>query len=347
MSALEDSTRSAHATHEVTNQSSPLEDYNVFDSDRVLVAAVGREGGDFALDRIREVGRLAGLARTIRWGFEANERQPKLRTHDRFGHRIDEVEFVEAYHELLGAAVGAGLHSLPWTEPEPGAHVARAAAFMCFSQAEAGVGCPVSMTYSAIPALRRQPELAAEWEPRITSTDYDRRMVPAAEKTGAMCGMAMTEKQGGSDVRTNTTVAVPVGGGGPGEEYELTGHKWFCSAPMCDAFLTLAQTESGISCFLLPRFTPDGERNRFHIQRLKDKLGNRLQRLQRGRVPLRLGADGRRGGARGGDDHRDGQPHAPGLRARIGLGHAGRPSRRRSSTAAGAPPSASAWSTSR
>jgi putative acyl-CoA dehydrogenase len=267
--------RPQHATHEVLNQSRPLEDHNVFESDRVLVEAVRREGGDFALDRIREVGRLAGRAQTIRWGFEANERPPKLRTHDRFGNRIDEVEFVEAYHDLLGAAVAAELHSLPWTQPEPGAHVARAAAFMSFSQAEAGVGCPVSMTYSVIPALRKQPELAAEWEPRFTSASYDRRMVPAADKTGAMCGMAMTEKQGGSDVRANTTTAVPLNGGGPGAVYEITGHKWFCSAPMCDAFLTLAQTESGISCFLLPRFTDAGERNRFHIQRLKDKLGNR------------------------------------------------------------------------
>ena len=267
--------RPQHATHEVLNQSRPLEDHNVFESDRVLVEAVRREGGDFALDRIREVGRLAGRAQTIRWGFEANERPPKLRTHDRFGNRIDEVEFVEAYHDLLGAAVAAELHSLPWTQPEPGAHVARAAAFMSFSQAEAGVGCPVSMTYSVIPALRKQPELAVEWEPRFTSASYDRRMVPAADKTGAMCGMAMTEKQGGSDVRANTTTAVPLDGGGPGAVYEITGHKWFCSAPMCDAFLTLAQTESGISCFLLPRFTDTGERNRFHIQRLKDKLGNR------------------------------------------------------------------------
>ncbi len=170
--------------------------------------------------------------------------------------------------------VSNGTHASPWREPEPGSHVARAAAFMCVSVADAGTGCPVSMTYSAIPALRTQPEIAAEWEPRFTSLEYDPRMIPAAEKTGAMCGMAMTEKQGGSDVRANTTVAVPLNGGGPGAEYELTGHKWFCSAPMCDAFLVLAQTDAGPSCFFMPRFTPDGERNRFHLQRLKDKLGN-------------------------------------------------------------------------
>ena len=263
------------ATHEVANQAVPLENYNVFEADTVLREALSREGGDFARDKVSQIGEVAGRAETIRWGFEANEVTPKLKTHDRFGHRVDEVEFHPAYHELLGAAVGSGLHSLPWREPEPGAHVARAAGFISFSQAEAGVGCPISMTYSVVPALRNQPEIAAEWEPRFTSLEYDRRMVPAADKTGALCGMAMTEKQGGSDVRANTTTAVPLNGGGSGAEYEITGHKWFCSAPMCDAFLVLAQTESGISCFLMPRFTPDGERNNFHIQRLKDKLGNR------------------------------------------------------------------------
>ena len=265
----------ASATHEVFNQSEPLADYNVFSSDRVLTEAVSREGGDFGIETIERVGALAGSAEAIRWGFEAEEQRPKLRTHDRFGHRVDEVEFHPAYHELMRLHVSNGTHALPWREPEPGAHVARAASFMCVSAADAGTGCPISMTYSVIPALRKQPEVAELWEPRFTSLDYDRRMVPADEKSGALCGMAMTEKQGGSDVRANTTVAEPAGGGGPGAEYEITGHKWFCSAPMCDAFLVLAQTESGLSCFLMPRFTPDGERNRFHLQRLKDKLGNR------------------------------------------------------------------------
>ena len=267
--------RTSHTTHEVTNQSVPLVDINVFESDRALVEAVAREGGDFRVELIREVGELAGRARTIELGRLANEHPPKLRTHDRFGNRIDEVEFHPGWHELMEMHVSHGLHALPWREPEPGAHVARAAAFMCLSQAEAGTGCPISMTYSVIPALRAQPELAAEWEPRFGSLAYDPRMVPAPEKTGALCGMAMTEKQGGSDVRANKTIAEPLNGGGPGGEYELTGHKWFCSAPMCDAFLVLAQAEGGLSCFLLPRFTPDGERNRFHLQRLKDKLGNR------------------------------------------------------------------------
>jgi len=268
--------RPARATHEVFNQSPPLENYNSFAADTALVEALRREGGEWAEDRARDAGAFAGSARAIRWGFEANENPPKLKTHDRFGHRIDEVEFHPAWHELMKVGVGLGLHALPWREPQPGAHVARGAMFIAFSQAEAGVGCPISMTYSVVPALRAQPEVAAEWEPRFASLEYDgERLVPAPDKKGALCGMAMTEKQGGSDVRANTTTAMPVNGGGPGAEYEINGHKWFCSAPMCDAFLLLAQTEGGLSCFLLPRFTPDGERNGFNIQRLKDKLGNR------------------------------------------------------------------------
>jgi putative acyl-CoA dehydrogenase len=227
------------------------------------------------MTRISEVGAFSGSAQAQTWGRQANENGPKLVTHDRFGHRVDEVEFHPSWHELMRAGIGFGIHSLPWREAEPGAHAARAAMFMCFT-ADAGVGCPISMTYSAIPALRMQPELAAEWEGRFLSNAYDgERLRPAADKAGALCGMGMTEKQGGSDVRTNTTAAVPLNGGGPGAEYELTGHKWFMSAPMCDAFLVLAQSEGGLSCFLMPRFTPDGERNRIYIQRLKDKLGNR------------------------------------------------------------------------
>ena len=262
-------------THEVSNQASALAGYNVFEADRPLVEAVRREGAEWAEGRISAIGELAGSERVIELGRLANENPPKLRTHDRFGNRVDEVEFHPAWHELLGASVANELHSLPWRDPQPGAHVSRAAAFMCFSQAEAGVGCPVSMTYSVIPALRHQPDLAGEWEPRFTSTAYDPSNRPASEKPGALAGMGMTEKQGGSDVRANTTVARPIDGGGPGGEYELTGHKWFMSAPMCDAFLVLAQADGGISCFLFPRWKPDGERNDFRLQRLKDKLGNR------------------------------------------------------------------------
>src|SRR5215218_4637763 len=261
--------------HEVFNQPSPLVDYNVFEADRPLVEAVHREGADWDLGRIAAVGAFAGSERAQELGRLANENSPRLRSHDRYGNRVDTVEFHPAWHELMEAAVGNELHCSPWKDPRPGAHVARGAAFMCMSQAEAGIGCPISMTYSVIPALRTQPELAAEWEPRFLSAAYDPANAPAAEKQGALAGMGMTEKQGGTDVRANTTVARPVNGGGAGAEYELTGHKWFMSAPQCDAFLVLAQADGGISCFLFPRWTPDGARNRFRLQRLKDKLGNR------------------------------------------------------------------------
>ena len=267
--------RSTAGGHEVFNQPPPLVDYNVFAADRPLVEAVRREGAEWAEERIMAVGGYAGSEQAQTLGRLANENGPKLRTHDRFGNRVDEAEFHPAWHELLGKAVSYELHSSPWQDPRPGAHVARGAAFMCMSQAEAGIGCPISMTYSVVPALRTQPELAAEWEPRLLSSTYDPRNAPAAGKSGALAGMGMTEKQGGTDVRANTTLARPVNGGGPGAEYELSGHKWFMSAPMCDAFLVLAQADGGISCFLFPRWTPDGARNRFRLQRLKDKLGNR------------------------------------------------------------------------
>jgi putative acyl-CoA dehydrogenase len=264
-----------HATHTVFNQPPPFGEVNLFTADRVLVEALSREGAGWAAERVQAFGDIAGRAETIELGFLANAHPPVLKTHDRRGVRIDEVEFHPSWHALLRLGVEHGLHALPWREPRPGAQVARAALFMILAEVEAGVGCPLSMTASAVPALRAQPELAAEWEPRFTSVAYDPRPGPAREKAGALCGMAMTEKQGGSDVRANTTVARPVGAGGPGAEYELTGHKWFCSAPMCDAFLVLAQAPGGLSCFLVPRFTPDGARNRVHLQRLKDKLGNR------------------------------------------------------------------------
>jgi len=270
-------TRERHSgtTHEVFNQPPPLVDYNVFEADRPLGEAVRREGAEWAVERIAAVGEYAGSERAQTLGRQANEFPPQLRTHDRYGHRIDTAEFHPAWHELMEVAVSHELHCSPWKDPRPGAHVARGAAFMCMSQAEAGIGCPISMTYSVIPALRTQPELAAEWEPRFLSAVYDPANAPAAGKAGALAGMGMTEKQGGTDVRANTTVARPLNGGGPGAEYELTGHKWFMSAPQCDAFLVLAQADGGLSCFLFPRWTPDGERNRFRLQRLKDKLGNR------------------------------------------------------------------------
>jgi putative acyl-CoA dehydrogenase len=275
MSTIEQVPSAGHATHEVLNQAPPLVGYDLLASDPALLESVRREGGEWAEERLGEIGRAAGTEEVIAWGFEANRHPPVLHTHDRTGHRIDEVEFHPSWHSLMEAALGFGVHAWAWREPRPGAHVARAAAAYLWYQVEAGHGCPVAMTYAAIPALRVQPEVAAEWEPRFTSLAYDPGLRPAAGKAGALCGMAMTEKQGGSDVRANTTRAAALGPGGPGGEYLLTGHKWFCSAPMCDAFLVLAQAPGGLSCFLLPRVLADGTRNRFRIQRLKDKLGNR------------------------------------------------------------------------
>jgi putative acyl-CoA dehydrogenase len=256
----------------VFNQPPPLVDYNLFEADAPLREALEREGAAWAQDQVHELGRLAGTQEAIDWGFQANAHPPRLRTHDRFGNRIDEVEFHPAWHRLMEVAVGQGLHAMPWREPRPGAHAARAAAFYIWSQVEGGHGCPVSMTYAAVPALRQQKDLAEKWEPVMTTVEYDPGLRPAQTKRGALFGMAMTERQGGSDVRTNTTRAVPAGAAG---EHRLTGQKWFCSAPMCDAFLVLAQAPGGLTCFLLPRVLPDGTRNAFHIQRLKDKLGNR------------------------------------------------------------------------
>ncbi|HEY4896891.1 MAG TPA: acyl-CoA dehydrogenase family protein [Solirubrobacteraceae bacterium] len=265
-------------THEVFNQAPPLVGVDVFACNLPLVEAVEREGAGWASERASALGRFVGGDPQQSWGRLANENRPILRTHDRYGHRIDEVEFHPAWHQLMRMGVEHELHSLPWTSEEPFAHTARAAMYMTAMQAEAGFACPITMTFAVVPALRAQPELAAEWEPLITATTYDPRSVPAAEKGSAIAGMAMTEKQGGSDVRANTTLARPLNGGGAGAEYELTGHKWFCSAPMSDLFLVLAQTADldppALSCFLLPRILPDGSRNAFHIQRLKDKLGN-------------------------------------------------------------------------
>lgn len=258
------------ATHEVQNQTPPFPERNVYLSDRALVEALRREGGTWSEDRVSALGQKAGSQEAIEWGRLANTNPPILRTHDRYGHRIDEVEFHPAYHSLMRVSVGAGIHALPWREPRAGAHVVRAAMMMVW-QTDAGHGCPISMTYSAVPAMRVTPAVAEQWEPRLTSLEYEERLIPAGQKAGALCGMAMTEKQGGSDVRANTTRAEPLSDGA----YAVTGHKWFCSAPMCDVFLVLAQAPGGLSCFALPRFTPDGERNGFQIQRLKDKLGNR------------------------------------------------------------------------
>ncbi|MCX2180486.1 acyl-CoA dehydrogenase family protein [Streptomyces sp. SKN60] len=258
-------------THEVTNQVPPLTGYDVA-GDPALLEALRREGAGWAEDEVRELGRLAGDARAQEWGRLAERHPPVLRTHDRYGHRIDEVEFHPYWHELMTTAVRHGLHAAPWADERPGAHVARAAKVFVWGQADAGHLCPVSMTYAAVPALRAEPELAAVYEPLLTSTTYDFGLRVPTEKRGIIAGMSMTEKQGGSDVRANTTWAVPTGEPGT---YALTGHKWFTSAPMSDVFLTLAQAPGGLSCFLVPRVLPDGSRNPIRLQRLKDKLGNR------------------------------------------------------------------------
>lgn len=282
-------------THEVFNQPPPLEGYNLFATDTPLREAVEREGASWAGSELEQFGELLGRPETLALGHLANRWPPELRTHDRFGHRIDEVEFHPAWHELMSIGVVAEVHALPWNRPEPGAHVARVAKHYLLTQVEAGVGCPLTMTFAAVPALRAEPALSAVWEPRITSNRYDPRLRPAEEKTGCLAGMAMTEKQGGSDVRANTTRAEKIAG--TENEYLLTGHKWFCSAPMCDVFFTLAQTPGGLTCFLVPRFLPDHTRNVFMIQRLKNKLGNRSNASSeieyRGTWAQRVGEEGR------------------------------------------------------
>lgn len=260
-------------THEVFNQPSPLENYNAFTSDSVLQHWLSVFGGDWGHDLLSHYGLLVGHE-LLEAGFQANKYKPEFHSHDRFGHRIDLVEYHPAYHLLMKNAVIAGHHSIPWTKPQSGAHVVRAALEYLHTQADAGSGCPLTMTFASVPALKHQPEIAKDWLPKITSNQYDPRNVPFYEKAGLTIGMAMTEKQGGSDVRANTTRAVPIATAGSGQAYRITGHKWFCSAPMCDGFLMLAYTEKGLSCFLLPRWKPNGEKNSFYIQRLKNKMGN-------------------------------------------------------------------------
>ncbi|MFJ4613339.1 acyl-CoA dehydrogenase family protein [Streptomyces griseus] len=263
----------AATTHTVTNQVPPLVGHDVFAADRALSEAVERHVAPgvlpVALEELGELGRAAGSAQVQEWGARANAHPPVLRTHDRFGHRVDEVDFHPSWHRLLGHSVSAGLTDA-WGRPA--GHVRRAAGFLVWTQAEAGHGCPLSMTHAAVPTLRTDPALAAEWEPLLTSHTYVEGLRNPMEKAGALLGMGMTEKQGGTDVRSNTTRAEALPGA---DGYLLTGHKWFCSAPMSDGFLVLAQAAGGLSCFLVPRVLPDGTRNVFAIQRLKDKLGNR------------------------------------------------------------------------
>lgn len=279
-------------THEVANQPPPFENINLFDSDQALKAAVGTQIGTRHNAPLFDYGAALGSEDSMELARLAHANPPKLRSFDRYGHRLDEVEFHPAYHTLMSLGLKSGYASFAWNEKD-GGHVAHAA--MVFMQAgvEPGVGCPMTMTYAAVPALRHEPAIADEWIPRVTAGDYDPRFIPTEQKKAATIGMAMTEKQGGSDIRANSTIAKEVSPG----EYELTGHKWFCSAPMCDAFLTLAQTQAGVTCFLVPRWRPDGLRNAFHIMRLKDKLGDRSNASSEieyhGAWAQRLGEEGR------------------------------------------------------
>jgi putative acyl-CoA dehydrogenase len=260
---------------ESSNHPADLVDYNLFTSNAALIDALAREGVSASHEHLQQSGARLGTRRMFELGDAANRNPPVLRAFDRFGHRRDEVEFHPAWHELMRLQIAEGLHTSPWANPGPTAHVTRAAAYMLWAEIENGTQCPATMTYGAVPALARQADQFAEWLPKLLSREYDERLLPIAQKHGALMGMGMTEKQGGSDVRSNSTRAEPVASTGPGSDYRLTGHKWFFSAPMCDAFLVLAQARGGLSCFFVPRVLPDGTRNAIHIQRLKDKLGNR------------------------------------------------------------------------
>jgi putative acyl-CoA dehydrogenase len=264
-------TEPRNRTHDVTNQPPPLAPYDASE-DAALLEGLRREEAGWAEQDVRRVGRQAGSEEAQLWAEQANRFEPELRTHDRYGNRIDEVEFHPSWHNLMRVAVAEGGAAAAWTDDRPGAHVARYAGALAWGHTDAGHGCPTAMTYAAVPVLRHQPELAALYEPLLASRVYDPGLRIPTTKRGLLAGMGMTEKQGGSDVRGNTTTATPTGEDGV---FTLRGHKWFTSAPMCDLFLVLAQAPAGLSCFLVPRILPDGTRNTFRIQRLKDKLGNR------------------------------------------------------------------------
>lgn len=261
-------------THAVFNQAPPLEEYNLFAGDDALREGARREGAGWALEDLDRYGRECGRPDVIELGFLANRYPPRFKPYDRFGHRVDEVDYHNAYHQLMDRALREGLHAAPWKNPGPGAHVARATKYYLHSQVEGAHCCPVTMTFAVVPSLRLSSKLAEYWLPKVLAYGYDPRNVSYDDKQALTLGMGMTEKQGGSDVRANTTTAEPMGPDDTGEVYELTGHKWFLSAPRCDAFLMLAQTENGLSCFLVPRWRPDGQKNAFRVLQLKDKMGN-------------------------------------------------------------------------
>jgi putative acyl-CoA dehydrogenase len=284
-------------THDVTNAPPPFGARNFYAEDRALREAARAFGGEWVEAPLLALGAAAGSEEAQQWGEDANRYTPELSTFDRFGRRIDEVKFHPAYHSLMALAMEHRIHSIGWRETRAGRHVAHAALLALASEAEAGTMCPISMTYASVAALRHQPDVAAIWAAKAIDGVYDAPLRPVADKRGVTIGMAMTEKQGGSDVRANTTRAFPEGAGGPGGDYRLVGHKWFCSAPMCDAFLTLAYTDKGLSCFLAPRIKPGGERNSIHVLRLKDKLGNKSNASSEveyhGAYAQMIGEDGR------------------------------------------------------
>lgn len=285
------------STHEVMNQTPPLVDYNTYEGDTALKEAVVREGAAWAIPQISAHGARTGSAEMIEWGYQANEFKPQFYSHDRLGNRVDLVKYHDGYHKLMASGLESGVHALAWTDPKSGSHVARAALGMLQGQVDAGHGCPLTMTFASVPAIKTTPALAAEWLPKILAHGYDPRNVPHMEKQAVTIGMGMTEKQGGSDVRANTTCAYPLGKEGSGEAYELIGHKWFTSAPMCDAFLMLAQSNGGLSCFLVPRWKTDGTKNPIQVQRLKNKMGNVSNASSeielRGALGWMLGEEGR------------------------------------------------------
>ncbi len=284
-------------THEVFNQPPPLENYNLFEQDQALIELMAREDTDWGVEQVRQLGSTLGQEQWATRGAHANKYSPEFTPHDRFGYRVDQVNFHPAYHELMSLAIEHDLHAGPWSNPQPGSHVVRLAKYYLYYQVESGTCCPITMTFACAPVIASTPSVAREWLPRVLSGVYDPANRPAASKAGATIGMAMTEKQGGTDVRANTSVARPLGPSGPGEDYEIVGHKWFCSAPMSDAFLVLANTDLGLSCFLLPRWRPDGTRNQMYVQRLKDKLGNKSNASSeiefRGAYAQLLGEEGR------------------------------------------------------
>ena len=274
--SIEQATSKAHLgaeTHQVFNQSSPLENYNLFASDRVLQESLSHYGVEDT-EQLLAYGERCGRAEVIQWGFDANEHKPQFESHDRFGHRVDLVKFHPAYHQLMNMALTEGIHSGPWQPDAKNAHLKRAALSYMQSQIDAGHGCPLTMTFASVPTIKLCPSVAETWLPKILNTAYQPENVPYFEKTAVTIGMGMTEKQGGSDVRANTTVAEPVKESGNGALYTINGHKWFLSAPMCDAFLMLAQSSGGLSCFLVPRWREDGQKNGLYVQRLKNKMGN-------------------------------------------------------------------------